>query len=205
MRFSPLDAKKSFKATWKTSSSFKGSLNASWGHNQNLCGNSWSLHLYNMFFIHRNCSKLWSVGSYMFDMFFGCNPGTKPGGGTSNGTAWQFCSPGTTAWIPAAQRIFHVPKPPIRQGRCLVAHQLKLPAVDGWNISLISSSKIIPSLKLRRCPWKLKVGTWNFLFGRQFRPILRDLNLRFMEVALLTTCLMCLFKVHPGYEGTMFQ
>ena len=49
----------------------------------------------------------------MFDMFFRCNPGTKPGGHFQRNEKWHFCSPGTTAWIPAAQRIFHVPKPPI--------------------------------------------------------------------------------------------
>ena len=172
---------------------------------QNLCRNSWSLHLY-MFFIHRNCSKLWSVGSYMFDMFFGCNPGTKPGGGTSNGK-WHFCSPGTTAWIPAAQRIFHVPKPPIRQGRWLVAHQLKLPAVDGWKISLKSSSKIIPSLKLRRCPWKLKVGFDEMsLFGRQCRPSFRyKLSVSWRLLSSQNVDDVFGNKVHPGYEGTMFQ
>lgn len=132
-----------------------------WGHNPKSIAEIHGPYIYICFLL------IGIVGSYMFDMFFVCNPGTKPGG-TSNGTACHFCSPGTTAWIPAAQRIFHVPKPPIRQGRWLVAHHFKLPAVDGWKISLKSSSQVIPSLKLRRCPWKVKVGTWNFLFCGNF-------------------------------------
>ena len=162
------------------------------------------LHLYMFLLIGivRNCDQLEVTGLTCFLIVIP----ERSRGDNSNGTAWHFCSPGTTAWIPAAQRIFHVPKPPIRQGRWLVAHHLKLPAVDGWTISLKSSSKIIPSLKLRRCPWKLKVGFDEMSFLGQFRPIFRD-KLSVSWRLLSSRSMSDVFgnKVHPGYEGTMFQ
>ena len=205
MRFSRFWCIRSFKATWKTSSSFKESLNASVGSEPKIYVEIHGPYIYICFLfigIVRNCDQLEVT---CLTCFLVVIP-ERSRGGTSNGK-WHFCSPGTTAWIPAAQRIFHVPKPPIRQGRWLVAHQLKLPAVDGWKISLKSSSKIIPSLKLRRCPWKLKVGFDEMsLFGRQFRPSFRyKLSVSWRLLSSQNVDDVFGNKVHPGYEGTMFQ
>ena len=76
----------------------------------------------------------------IFDFFLVVIPERSQGTANKKG---HFCSPGTTAWIPAAQRIFHVPKPPIRQGSWDGCPPLEIAGCWWIKIPLMSSSKII--------------------------------------------------------------
>lgn len=204
MRFSRFWCIRSFKATWKTSSSFKESLNASVGSEPKIYVEIHGPCIYTCFLfigIVRNCDQLEVT---CLTCFFVVIP-ERSRGGTSNGTKSGIFvrQERRRGYRPRSESSMCQNRQSIRQGRWLVAHQLKLPAVDGWTISLIISSKIIPSLKLRRCPWKLQVGTWNFLLGGNIGLFSGTISVS--RRLHLTKCLMFLFKVHPGYEGTMFQ
>ena len=168
-----------------------------WGHNPKSIVEIHGPYIYICFLL------IGIVGSYMFDMFFVCNPGTKPGGHFQrNGVAFLFArndgvDTGRAANLPCAKTANPTGKmvsgPPLQIASC-------------WWMKKFIEKQFASHTLLETKTLSLKSEGWNmkFPFGRQFRPIFRD-YLRFMEVALLTKCLMFLFKVHPAYESTMFQ